>query len=384
MSTHRRVLTIVSAMLLMAGVVPGSAIAGTPKGPDKAAIDRLVSVTSELLSRRDAALLQSSDASLATAAFVPSFGRASTAVTNFELAATSELSERRQALLQVGEAYTNASTSVSLLGVDAGPNSVTLHIEQDTRLTYAKLAGDEPDYTEFVTPRDIVFSRDSSGGWVLEEVALRTTEGPAPIDEPTGANAAAMATVVNDILAGRQAANAEASTKAAGPSGILSVTATASYNYSAMAAYAEQYWHNYNPDYRIFNEHGGDCTNFVSQAMRAGGWPDASPGFYRDDNYWWYNFLNQTWTWINVGYFYTFAAVRSHRTYILSTPESMLLADILQADFSNDGEKDHTMLVTYLSGTGRYLTYHTTDTYRRSLASIKLAYPSARWIPHRT
>jgi hypothetical protein len=162
------------------------------------------------------------------------------------------------------------------------------------------------------------------------------------------------------------------------------ISVAASYNYTAMAAYAEQYWDNYNPDYRTFQDTGGDCTNFISQAMRAGGWPDASPGFYRDDNYWWYNWLNQTWTWINVQYWYTFAAIRSHRTYILSTPESMLIADVLQADFSNNGSKDHTMIVSYRSSGVNYLTYHTTDTLRRSLSSLKLAFPTARWLPHRT
>jgi len=62
----------------------------------------------------------------------------------------------------------------------------------------------------------------------------------------------------------------------------------------------------------------------------------------------------------------------------------MLLADVLQADFTNDTSKDHTMIVSYRSSTQPYLTYHTTDTFRRSLSSLKLAYPSARWIPHRT
>lgn len=75
-----------------------------------------------------------------------------------------------------------------------------------------------------------------------------------------------------------------------------------------------------------FRRRWGGFSDFISQAMNAGGWPDAALGFYRDDNYWWYNWINQTWTWINVQYWYTFAAVRSHRTYILSTPESMLLA----------------------------------------------------------
>lgn len=45
----------------------------------------------------------------------------------------------------------------------------------------------------------------------------------------------------------------------------------ASYNYTAMAQYLEGYWSNYNPAYRSFAGGGGDCTNFVSQALYAGG-----------------------------------------------------------------------------------------------------------------
>jgi hypothetical protein len=52
-------------------------------------------------------------------------------------------------------------------------------------------------------------------------------------------------------------------------------------------------------------------------------------------------------------------------------------------DFTNNGSKDHSMIVTMLSGQP-YLTYHTTDTHNRSLASIKSSYPSARWLSHRT
>ncbi len=127
----------------------------------------------------------------------------------------------------------------------------------------------------------------------------------------------------------------------------LGQEATAAYDYAAMAAYAERYWAVYNPAYRTFAERGGDCTNFVSQAMRAGGWTDVG-GWYKDDNNWWYNSVNQTTTWINVSYWYAFAALRSHRTYILAQPEQMGLADVLQADFQNDGSKDHTMIVSYL------------------------------------
>lgn len=40
---------------------------------------------------------------------------------------------------------------------------------------------------------------------------------------------------------------------------------------TAAVAYAQKYALNYNPEYRDFTDQGGDCTNFVSQCLHAGG-----------------------------------------------------------------------------------------------------------------
>src|SRR5262252_5579825 len=52
--------------------------------------------------------------------------------------------------------------------------------------------------------------------------------------------------------------------------GVVSSAAFA-YNGAAAAAYADTYWQNYNPAWPSFANSGGDCTNFVSQALYAGG-----------------------------------------------------------------------------------------------------------------
>src|SRR5215471_12330990 len=52
--------------------------------------------------------------------------------------------------------------------------------------------------------------------------------------------------------------------------GVVSSAAFA-YNGAAAAAYADTYWQNYNPAWPSFANQGGDCTNFVSQALYAGG-----------------------------------------------------------------------------------------------------------------
>ena len=44
-----------------------------------------------------------------------------------------------------------------------------------------------------------------------------------------------------------------------------------SYDPSAAVEYARKYWNNYNPDYHNYANDGGDCANFVSQCLIAGG-----------------------------------------------------------------------------------------------------------------
>ena len=58
----------------------------------------------------------------------------------------------------------------------------------------------------------------------------------------------------------------------------------------------------------------------------------------------------------------------------------------LQMDFTNNGSKDHTMIVTWWNAGTPYLSYHTIDTHNRSLSSLLTQYPmpGTRYIPHRT
>ncbi|NPV53403.1 MAG: amidase domain-containing protein [Firmicutes bacterium] len=53
------------------------------------------------------------------------------------------------------------------------------------------------------------------------------------------------------------------------------------YNREAAVAYADKYWHEYNPKYKDCTGNGGDCTNFVSQVL---GDPEAGG-------------LSADWTW---------------------------------------------------------------------------------------
>ena len=111
------------------------------------------------------------------------------------------------------------------------------------------------------------------------------------------------------------------------------VSTRSGYNYQAMATYLEKYWSNYNPAYRSFAGKGGDCTNFVSQALRAGGWADKS-GWYKSSDNWWYNETNQTWSWVNVDYLGTFAR-SSGRCTMLDNVWKLRVGDFLQVKAAN-------------------------------------------------
>ena len=71
-----------------------------------------------------------------------------------------------------------------------------------------------------------------------------------------------------------------------------------SYSREKAINYARKYALKPNPNYKYFTVHGtigGDCTNFISQCLRAGG----APFSFNPRNPWWYNsknIKNDTWS----------------------------------------------------------------------------------------
>jgi hypothetical protein len=152
------------------------------------------------------------------------------------------------------------------------------------------------------------------------------------------------------------------------------------YNRSEARNYAHRHVFNYNPAYRKFS---ADCTNFVSQCLRAGGIPmvDAwwRPWFDKDD--WYYhrrgtdafdsnNDDTWSWSWVKVRTLYDHTRARLG-TQVSSAAE-LQVGDIAMLNLhDNDPANDHAMIVTGIDTEGRRLvTYHTTDTRDRRLDQI--------------
>lgn len=122
---------------------------------------------------------------------------------------------------------------------------------------------------------------------------------------------------------------------------------------------AYPYYSNYYDCYSCWN----DCTNFVSQAIKAGGMK------YRDSIYygasssveWYYSNSKPSYTWGGAHNFYLHW---KNRAGVVSYVSSLQTGDVVNADFGGDGHIDHTAIITYNSGSyssNKWLTQHTSD-----------------------
>ena len=69
------------------------------------------------------------------------------------------------------------------------------------------------------------------------------------------------------------------------------------YDVEKAVAYSEEHWNNYNPAYANFNPYGGDCANFTSQSIYAGGMPQVVTKAYANDGWFYINSTNRSATW---------------------------------------------------------------------------------------
>lgn len=144
------------------------------------------------------------------------------------------------------------------------------------------------------------------------------------------------------------------------------------YSGSAAAAYATSWANSTNTKYGRFSN---DCTNFVSQAVEAGGWKmeigSSYCGARKDNEVWWFkkDGCDRIWpipnvhashSWGGAENFYQFTRASGRGTKAAQVAE-LGVGDILQADWDSDGNISHTMIVTKSTPKNTYLTYHTSD-----------------------
>ncbi|MGW1714369.1 amidase domain-containing protein [Streptomyces sp. NPDC002156] len=306
--------------------------------------------------------------------------RLSAALARSEGAALSSLEVRKDRLAALGERYSKADIAVTLDSTRLQGGKAEVEVTETTTLTYEKVRGDEPATTGFQAHHRLTFTADTRGDWQLTGIRGTDVAAGAAVNQPSVAATVATVAAADDTMPNAP----RAATTRPAPAKPKTLTG-GTFDYKAMATYAEKYWSTYNPDYPNFNGHGagGDCTNFVSQSLKAGGWKHA-PGYVYDYTKWFGNAEIQSDSFVGVNEWSWFAQ-NSKRTTSLANVFQMDVGDVLQMDFERDGSKDHTMIVTYRDAQGvPYLTYHSANTYRRSLTSIIASEPNAWYYAYRT
>ncbi|MHC3474407.1 amidase domain-containing protein [Streptomyces sp. 7R007] len=368
--TRRARCTAVAALSLSAAALLPlpAAHAATAPAPT-AAFGRIADA---VLTDRTAALVDGS--AVARTALKATGGiQLAAAQAKYETSTVSALHGTRDRLAALGEAYTDADTQVTVDSTRLRGRTATVRVTEHTTLTYARIRGDEPPTTGFTAHHELTFTAGPDGTWQLTRERL-TDKGPRPVNEPAPATAVRPGAVID--------APKSATTYPA-PAAPKNLGSGTTYDYTAMAAYAEKYWKTYNTAYRRYNSAGGDCTNFLSQSLYAGGWKQVTTSG-EDYGTWWSGSSSDSDTWIGVNEWSWFTQT-AKRTTALANAYQMDIGDVLQMDFDKDGSKDHSMMTTYRSSSGvPYLTYHDTDTYRRSLSSLIASYPNAAYYAYRS
>lgn len=374
----------------VAATTPGKASAG----PDKDATTRIQRVVERAIDRRNHQVIKGNKGP-AKADIVQD--TSPEAVGTVEQDYT-KLRQRRDELATYGVVFAGSSSEVVVKNLIVNGEKATAVVEEKTRLSYEardsvpspdqiyiyeqsfdlvktgmtwKITGTKPARSSPMAPTTVIDPADSA------LAALGSGSSPSRKDSLHGAR------VYRDVTGKPAKLPKELqNTKNVGPNGEAKTGANgsptptlmmASYNYYNMIVYAATWFNGHNWQYWNYENSGGDCTNFVSQALAAGGWQQVGSGLFweRTDPNKWYHSNPDSYTWSGAQNFYGFA-INSGRTYELAYLSQLGPADVLQIDWQGApwGGIDHTALVTFVNGQDIKVSQHTDGVWNRSIWEI--------------
>ncbi|MGN9788547.1 amidase domain-containing protein [Nonomuraea sp. ZG12] len=306
---------------------------------------------------------------------------------------------RREKLRSANGGHSRGQVTVSDTKISTSGKTATVQLTEHTTLFYARTTTGSPDAEEYQLRHTLTYNLVGSQ-WVLSHDTPDIHVGDlAPDTYPSKPEAVSEAARSSKKISGTsrpRTTSQGAVPDKSSPTYRAPGNSTLAYDYGAMTRYALQYWDNYNPNYRTYGGEGGDCTNFISQIVKAGGWAETGswPGENRTLPDQWYYGHEGTWTttytWAAAENWYWFASpFNSGRTEALDNIWEMGVSDVLQIDFDRNDNISHSMFVTGRDGGGQiadelYMTYHSTNTRNKRLSSIIAATPDAWFYAHRT
>ena len=131
------------------------------------------------------------------------------------------------------------------------------------------------------------------------------------------------------------------------------------YNREKAREYARRWALSRNPLYKDYELYGGDCTNFTSQCIFAGGIPMDTVGNNELSKWYWYSDYSRvpSWTGAEAFYKYIIKNNESKKEFGLYAKEvnynQLEIGDIVQ--LVEDNKAYHTMIITEVILDGEYL-----------------------------
>lgn len=176
--------------------------------------------------------------------------------------------------------------------------------------------------------------------------------------------------------AGGFAAATQSSSRSLGAS-VGGQTAAATRSRARFRDYAVKHATSYNRNYKDFDGwfSGGDCTNFVSQALHAAGFTKYQWGKSPKSNaVWWYTHTgSDTWSnsWTVATNFYWFSR-NSRRATLVNSFNKLTYGDAININFNpgKDDTLDHTLAVTGKSSGRLYVSSHTNDYANKRMSDV--------------
>ncbi|MFE0023179.1 amidase domain-containing protein [Amycolatopsis sp. NPDC059021] len=306
-------------------------------------------------------------------------------------AETAPLDQLREASTGTHAEYRNAEVDLVNPAVTVTGDTARVTVEERTRLVFAiRDSADSAEAARYRVPHVLDFQRRGAD-WVLAADALDVpadSPDPIPYAHPVKLKPAVPRDLAHESTIPKGIKPNYPGAKHWSSAPPASVNGGVQIDRPAAVAYARKYAIDYNQRYERFTN---DCTNFVSQALRAGGWSDVGHGDNAPDQ-WWEYLIRDTFpvhsnTWTVAQSFADFGYQYSHRLRGYAG-EAPLPADVILTDWENgsDGHIDHAIIITE-NQPGNVddwskikVTYHSNDQDNIPLSQVRQkAHPQTTW-----
>ncbi len=144
----------------------------------------------------------------------------------------------------------------------------------------------------------------------------------------------------------------------------LNYTHYPSYDVTAAVAYSDKYALNYNSAYYNFASLGGDCANFTSQCINAGGMPQVTGTNYGTNGWFYVKSNNRSATWTGANQLCNWMANNRGNKIVKASSAQIFKGSPVFFDWENDGKWNHaTFCVGRNSEGSPIINGHTSDQY---------------------